>query len=305
MTSRGCLTVLTAIAALALSACGGDDTASRLTEPADGIRVASFDFAESVLLAEMYAQVIESTGAPVIRLGAIGPREIIAPALEQDRIDLVPEYLGTARQYAGADDLDADTASALADLGTRLAERGLTALEAAPAEDKNVFAVTAEFADREGVDEISDLAPLAADLRFGGTPECPDRPLCLAGLEEVYGLRFAEFVPQRSLQFTAEALRREEISVGLMFSTAAALVTFDLVVLDDDLLMQPAENIVPVMRSDTLSRWGPGITEALNAMSRKLTTRELRILNVQVANDVPVETVAREWLVAKKLIEIA
>ena len=292
-----------AIAAIVTSACGGDDTAAPQPEPAVGIRVASFDFPESVLLAEMYAQVIESTGAPVIRLGAVGPREILAPALEQDRIDLVPEYLGTARQYAGATNVDADTASALADLDDRLADRGLTALAAAPAQDKNVFAVTAEFAEQEGLEKISDLAALAAELRFGGTPECPDRPLCLAGLRDVYGLEFAEFVPQRSLQFTAEALRREEIGVGLMFSTAAALVTFDLVVLADDRQMQPAENIVPVIRSDTLARWGPEVAEALNAMSQELTTRELRILNVQVSNEVPVEIVARDWLAGRQLID--
>jgi osmoprotectant transport system substrate-binding protein len=292
-----------AIAAIVTSACGGNDTAAPPPEPAVAIRVASFDFPESVLLAEMYAQVIESTGAPVIRLGAVGPREILAPALEQDRIDLVPEYLGTARQYAGATNVDADTASALADLNDRLADRGLTALEAAPAQDKNVFAITAEFAEQEGLEKISDLAGLAAELRFGGTPECPDRPLCLAGLRDVYGLEFAEFVPQRSLQFTAEALRREEIDVGLLFSTAAALVTFDLVVLDDDRLMQPAENIVPVIRADALARWGPEVAEALNAMSRKLTTRELRILNVQVANEVPVEIVARDWLAVAQLVD--
>ena len=191
----------------------------------DGLRIASFDFAESVLLAEMYAQVIESTGIPVVRLGAIGPREIIAPALELDQIDLVPEYLGTALQYAGAPEPDPDTDSALAELDARLSQRGLTALDAAAAQDKNVFAVTAELADEHELENISDLSPLAAELRFGGPPECPDRPFCLAGLESVYGLRFAEFVPHRSLRFTAEALRREEIDVGLMFSTASALVT--------------------------------------------------------------------------------
>jgi osmoprotectant transport system substrate-binding protein len=297
------LTALTAIAVLAASACGGDDTAAPSTEPDGGIRVASFDFAESVLLAEMYAQVIESTGAPVIRLGVVGPREIIAPALEQDRIDAVPEYLGSLRRHLGADDSEPDTATALADLDDRLAGRGLSVLDAAPAENKNEFAVTAEFADREDLSRISDLAPLAAGLRFGGTAECPDRALCLVGLEEVYGLRFAAVVAHQGSTFMAEALRREEIDVGQMFSTDAALVTFDLVVLDDDRSLQPAENIVPVVRSDAIEQWGPEVAEALNAMSRALTTRELRFLNVKVANDVPVETVARDWLATRGLVD--
>lgn len=266
------------------------------------MRIASFDFAESVLLAEMYAQVIESKGIPVVRLGAIGPREIIAPATELGHIDLVPEYLGTALQYTGATEPEPDTDAALAELNARLVRRGLRALAAAPAQDKNVFAVTAELADEYGLEDISHLAPLASQMRFGGTPECPDRALCLAGLETVYGLHFAEFVPQRSLRFTAEALRREEIDVGLMFSTASALVAFDLVVLTDDRQMQPAENIVPILRIDALERWGPSVPAALNSLSAQLTTRELRILNVRVDNDESVEAVAREWLTAQALI---
>lgn len=289
-------------AVVTLVGCGGGSGPSAVPEPVDGIRIASFDFAESVLLAELYAQIIESTGIPVVRLGAIGPREIIAPALESGHIDLVPEYLGTALQFAGAARPDPDTDSALADLEQRLARRGLTALDAAAAQDQNVFAVTSELAERYGLEDISHLAPLASQLRFGGTPECPDRPLCLAGLESVYGLRFAEFVPQRSLAFTAEALRRKEIDVGLMFSTASALVAFDLVVLRDDRMMQPAENVVPVVRVDALDRWGPDVADRLNALAARLTTVELRILNVRVDNEESVERVARDWLTTKQLL---
>ena len=293
---------LAAIAVIVGSACGSENATSTGPSTADGKRVASFDFAESVLLAELFAQVIESTGTPVVRVGTVGPREIIAPALELGRIDLVPEYLGTALQFAGASEPDPNTDSALATLDERLSQRGLTALDAAAAQDKNVFAVTSELAEQYRLENISHLTPFASQWRFGGTPECPDRPLCLAGLESVYGLQFAEFVPQRSLRFTAEALRREEIDVGLMFSTASALVAFDLVVLTDDRMMQPAENIVPIARVEALDRWGPDVAVGLNALSAQLTTRELRILNVRVDNEESVESVARDWLTAKQLL---
>lgn len=302
MVTRRLGTTFVALASIGVMACGGTDEARPDTDAADGVRVASFDFAESVLLAELYAQVIESTGVPVVRLGAIGPREVIAPALELDRIDVVPEYLGTALQHWGAPEPDPDTESALAELNSRLADRGLTALEPAPAQDKNVFVVTAQRAENDELADLSDLIGLAPDLRFGGPPECPDRPLCLAGLEDVYGLRFAEFVAQRSLTFTAEALRRDEIDVGLMFSTAADLIASDLVVLADDRMMQPAENVVPVIRSDALERWGPDVAEALDEMSARLTTVDLLVLNARVLDDEPVEAVAREWLETNELL---
>jgi osmoprotectant transport system substrate-binding protein len=295
--------VLVAFAVVvSVAACGSDDTGSSGPSASDGIRVGSFDFAESVLLAEMYAQVIESTGTPVVRVGTVGPREIMAPALELGHIDVVPEYLGTALSYAGATEPNPDSESALADLDGRLSEIGLTALDAAPAEDKNVFVVTKELAETESLVTISDLGGLAPSLRFGGPPECQGRPLCYAGLQSVYGLRFDEFVPQRTLPFTAEALRRGEIDVGLLFSTSAPLLMTDLVELVDDREMQPAENIVPVVRVEALERWGPEVAAALNRLSAKLTTLELRILNVQVADEQPVADAARRWLEAHDVV---
>lgn len=288
--------------AVTIAACGDDDAE---TTPVDdeGLRIASFDFPESALLAEMYAQLVESTGIPVVRLGEVGPREVVAPALEVGQIDLVPEYLGTALWRFGRMESSGDADEMLEALDRALEPRGLTALRAARAQDKNVFAVSREFADREGLETISDLAPLAESLRFGGPPECADRALCLVGLRQVYGLEFAEFVPQPSLDFTAEALERNEIDVGLMFSTSSALVTFGLVILDDDRELQPVENVVPVIRIDALDRWGPGITEALGRLAEPLTTRGLRALNVRVDREESIETVAREWLTSERLLD--
>ncbi|MGI9598306.1 MAG: glycine betaine ABC transporter substrate-binding protein [Acidimicrobiales bacterium] len=284
-------------------ACGGSTEPVADDPGSSQIRIASFDFAESQLLAELYAQVVEGAGLPVERVGAVGPREVIAPALELDRLDLVPEYLGTALQFAGGLEPNPDVTSARAELNAALAPRGLTALEPSAAEDKNVIVVTTATADRLGVETISDLIPIGSEQRFGGPPECPDRPLCLAGLEEVYGIRFAQFVTQRSLTVTAEALRRGEIDVGLMFSTASQLEADDLVELIDDRSLQPAENIVPVVRVEAIDRWGPDFAAALDELSGRLTTEDLRALNLRVANGEAFEEVAREWLLANQLID--
>lgn len=297
------VTVILAVALLLSAACGRHTDERTGPTAEDGLRIASFDFAESELLAELYAQLVETAGVPVVRLGAIGPREIIAPALELDRVDLVPEYLGTALQHAGADETNPDAASGRSELDDRLADRGLTVLSTAAAEDKNVFVVTTETAEAGGLERISDLTTIAATQRFGGPAECRDRSLCLLGLQEVYGLAFAEFVPQRSLDFTAEALRRNEIQVGLMFSTAAQLDAGDLVELVDDLELQPAENIVPVVRTDALERWGPDLGPRLDELAVHLTTSELRSLNARVADGDPVDVVAHDWLTNLGLLD--
>ncbi len=63
------------------------------------IAVASFDFSESELLGELYATVLEERGYPVRRITNLGSREIVQPALLQDMVDIVPEYVGTALSF--------------------------------------------------------------------------------------------------------------------------------------------------------------------------------------------------------------
>lgn len=279
------------------ASCGGTDADDLGVSESAGVRVGSFDFAESRLIAELYAQALEASGFDVVRLGAIGPREVVAPALEQGHIDVVPEYLGTAVQYFRA---AADDKTGLADA---LAPRGLRPLEPAPAEDVNVFVVTEMTAERYELSAISDLADVAAGFRLGGPVECPDRPFCLAGLEATYGLSFTEFVPNRTLAITAEALIREEVDVGVMFSTAADLTSGPFVVLDDDRSLQPAENVVPVVREAAIDRWGPRLTETLDSLSRLLSTGQLQAMNRLIQDGEPVEAVAASWVRSVGLVD--
>ncbi len=55
--------------------------------------------------------------------------------------------------------------------------------------------MTAETAEEFKLETVSDLESVAGELVMGGPPECPTRPLCLLGYEQVYGLNFKEFKP--------------------------------------------------------------------------------------------------------------
>jgi len=50
--------------------------------------------------------------------------------------------------------------------------------------------VTKATADKYKLKNVSDLAKVSDPLKFGGPPECPTRPLCIAGLKSTYGLKF-------------------------------------------------------------------------------------------------------------------
>ncbi len=276
--------------------CGGSAPAMTDEDESDRVRIASFDFAESEVIAELYAQVLEARGLAVERLGVVGPREVVAPAIEQGFIDVVPEYLGTAAAHFGASATDAET------IASTLDERGLVMLDPAPAEDVNVFVVTADSARVHDLTTVSDLAAVDDVFRIGGPVECPERPYCLAGLTSTYGLSFDEFVPLRTLAMTGEALERGEIDVGVMFSTAAALTSGPFVPLVDDRDLQPPEHVVPLVREDVLARWGPTLTDALNELSRSLTTGALQGLNRRVQEGAAIDEASSAWLRSVELI---
>ena len=70
----------------------------------DTVTVASFNFPESELLAELYAQAMEGAGIPVWRELHLGPRELVDPALARGLVEFVPRYAGTALLSLGTAD---------------------------------------------------------------------------------------------------------------------------------------------------------------------------------------------------------
>ena len=77
----GALVILSLAAALSgATGVAGARTGAARGEP---VTVASFDFAESRLLAEIYAQALERSGLRVRRAFGLGPRELVAPALRE------------------------------------------------------------------------------------------------------------------------------------------------------------------------------------------------------------------------------
>ncbi|HEX6423591.1 MAG TPA: ABC transporter substrate-binding protein [Acidimicrobiales bacterium] len=299
--ARGSVALVAMVAATAFGGCGSESSpgggASALGD--DAITVASFDFPESELLAEVYGQALQAGGFEVHFEIGLGPRELVQPALARGLIELVPEYAGTALRFVSlgesrpTDDLVATTSA----LGHALRDRGLVALAPAPAQDANAVVVTRALADRHALEEISDLEAVAPHLTFGGPPGCPERPFCLAGLEDTYGVRFAAFLPlDVGGPLTHQALSGGHVDVALLFTTDPLIAGDELVVLADDRGLQPAENVTPVVRREVVDRWGDPLVDAVDEVSGRLTTETLRSLNARVADGEPGARVAGDWL---------
>lgn len=144
-----------------------------------------------------------------------------------------------------------------------------------------LLAACAEGSGGDGTDGGGQT--VASQLTLGGPPECPERPFCIPGFQETYGIEFGNFVPlDVGGPLTVEALQNGEIDVALLFSTDPAIQENGWVLLEDDKQLQSAENITPVVRQDAMD---PAIEERLNAISAALTTETMTELNGRVSID--------------------
>src|SRR6266536_853502 len=162
----GLVPVLFGLLPLLIASCVVEATGPRspVVVTGDGaITVASFDFPESALLAEIYAQAMEAKGFTVQRALNVGPRELVEPALERGLVEFVPEYVGTAVEFLrrGSGHATADLDSTRKKAIEAFAGRGVDVLASAPAQDSNALAVTAQTAARFSLRTISDLARVA------------------------------------------------------------------------------------------------------------------------------------------------
>lgn len=285
--------------ALIASACGDDDASGDV--PADGptITVGSTNFGEQLILGEIYAQTLEAAGYPVERAFNLGARDVVNPALKSGEVDLLVEYTGTLLTFEGGTSTT-DSQETYDALVEALEASDLVAADYAPAQDKNGFVVTADFAATNGVATVSDLAALNGTLVLGGPPECPEREFCLIGLQDVYGLDFAEFRPlDVGGPLTVAALEGGEIDVALLFTSDGVIAARGFVLLEDDMSLQPAENIVPVLRQEIVDAYGQDLVDLLDEVSAQITTAELSELNKRYGIDAEdADTLASEWLAA-------
>jgi len=193
--------------------------------------VGAANFSESATLAEIYAAALRTAGFTV-EVRTIGNRELYLPQITDGTLTAVPEYAATLADFLNAQQNGADAKSVASDdvdatvtALTPLAEAaGITVGKPSAAQDQNAFAVTEAFAKEHDVKTLSDLAKVCGGLVLAGPAECPDRPFCQPGLEETYGLEFAEF---KSYDFglIGQAIRQGDAAIGLVLSSDGSLAS--------------------------------------------------------------------------------
>ncbi|HEY0542519.1 MAG TPA: glycine betaine ABC transporter substrate-binding protein [Actinoallomurus sp.] len=263
--------------------------------PPPAVTVGSANFAESALLAEIYAQALEVKGYRVTRKFNLGDRETYYKLVRSGEIDLIPEYTG-ALAVALDPTSTAATSEQVDAVLRRMLPPQLQLLRSAPAEDKDTVTVTRKTADRYHLRTIADLEPVADGIVMGGSPEFQTRHQGLVGLRGTYGLNFRSYQPFATddRATVIKQLKGGRIQAANLFATEPAIAESGLVVLADPKHLFSAQNVTPLIYRSALSATGRA---ALDAVSAKLTTDALMRMNVRVLVDrTAPRTVAGDWL---------
>lgn len=274
---------------------GATDTAS--AEPKGEIVIGvSGAFAENQLVAEMYAQVLEADGYTVTRELDIADRAVGNEALAAGQIDIKPEYTGfDLPLYDEAAPTNGDPQAVAAALTAALEPEGLVTYAISEANSTNVFVVTPETAEANGLTDMSSLAAVAGEMTLGAPPDCPKSDFCIPGLKGTYGIEFGEFKP---LDFggpkTVAAVDSGAVEVGELFSLDPTIVDKGYVVLTDSENLQANGNFIPIVREEVASE---GLGALLDSVTTTLTDENMRDMVGQVLNDKrDVADVASEYL---------
>ena len=297
MTSKYTKYLVTLALCVTIAACGGDDRQS--------LRVGAKPFAESLILAEMIAQMAENAGIPVERSIPYGLTQKIMEALKQDVIDVYPEYNGTSLTFLGqapTSDGNASTERVLA----LFKPLGLEMTGKFGFSNDYALVMTRERAKELDVRTIQDLTNISG-FTYVVDDDFVQRPA--DGLQQMnrrYGINGANVITHPvgtdGKDKIVSALLNGSADVGELFMTDGQIAEYDLVVLEDNLGFFPVYEVAPLVRSDALANI-PGLSEVLQSLAGKITAADMQAMNKAVDLDAQsAASVAASFLASKGLL---
>ncbi len=288
-------TILTLSFVALLTACG--------PPRADRIVIGSKNFTEQLVLGEIIAQQIENkTHLPVERRFYLAGSYICHQAILGGRIDIYPEYTGTALTAILKLQPSSNPELVYNQVKTEYARQfNLEVGQTFGFNDTFAIEVRGEDARRLGLKTISQAAVYTPKWRAGFGYEFMERPDGYKGLAATYGLRFAESPRIMDLGLLARALKDKQVDLAAGNTTDGLIPALDLFVLEDDKHYFPPYEAVPIIRREMVAHH-PEVGQALNELAGKISDVEMRRLNYAVdGQHRDVKQVVKDFLTSKHL----
>jgi len=260
------------------------------------IVVGSKNFTESVILGELLAQKLESSGCTVERKLNMGGTLVCDSAIESGSLDAYVEYSGTALTAILKQQSASDRAAVNRIVRDAYARRHLRWGPNLGFNNTFAMIVRKDDARQDGLAKISDLRKVEQRFQPGFGYEFVERPDGWKGLVARYGLHVANAPKTMDLGLTYKALASKQIDLIAGNSTDGLIESLGLVALEDDLHYFPPYDAAVVARED-VDRKCSGASRALASLANTIDDAAMRKLNFEVdGRKRDVADVARELL---------
>ena len=239
------------------------------------------NFSESYILADLMAERVQRTGAPVTLRNDLGSA-VAFRALASGEIDAYVDYSGTLWSNVLHRTDTPPREELLRQLAGELkAKYGVTLLGPLGFENAYALAVRGADARRLHLKTLDDLAARAPTLRFGSDLEFLSRPEW-AALSKAYGLHFQS---ERRFQptFMYRALSGNEVDAISAFSSDGRISALDLATLSDPKGAAPAYDAVILISPQ--KGGDRRLTDALKPLIGRIDVDAMRRTNLLVDRD--------------------
>jgi osmoprotectant transport system permease protein len=258
------------------------------------VTVASKNFNESYLLAEIMSQLLETEGYTVDRRFGLGGTLVCFEALQAGEIDVYAEYTGTLGQVILKID---DPAPQIDRLNNLLRPKGLMVLPSFGFNNTYAMAIKSSLAKRLDIHKVSDLTG-RNDLRMAFSLEFLNREDGWPGLARTYGFDQKPTGIEHGLAY--QAIDEGKIDITDAYSTDGDLARYRLATLVDDKHYFPQYFAAPLVRSDLPD----DVKRVLSLLAGRIDDDRMRELNGRIVVDGKTfAQVAGEFLVEEHLGE--
>lgn len=247
------------------------------------IVVGSKNFTEQIILGELFAQQIEAHSTlRVERKLNLGGTFICQDALVAGKIDLYPEYTGTALTAVLKEPAQ-NNPSAVFAMVKEAYETKFNVEEMPPLGFNNTFAMVIRGDDAKTLHlrTVSDIVPYTPKWRAGFGYEFMERPDGYRGWVAAYDLHFSAAPRILDLGLLYRALADKKVDLVAGNSTDGVIASLHMVALEDDRHYFPPYEAVPLVRRAALEKH-PEIRDAIGALAGKISVDEMRAMNYAV-----------------------
>ncbi|HFR3982841.1 TPA: ABC transporter permease/substrate-binding protein [Streptococcus suis] len=262
--------------------------------------------AEPEILINMYKLLIEDrTDIKVEIKPNFGKTSFLYEALKSGSIDIYPEYTGTITSTLLKNspmDLSTNPEEVYTYAKEAILEQdGLVYLAPMAFQNTYALAVTEDYAQKNGIEKISDLAKVQQTAVAGFSLEFNDREDGNIGLKNLYNLQLNVKTMEPALRY--EAIKSGNVQIIEAYSTDSKVVTYKLKILEDDKRLFPPYQAAPLLSKETLEKY-PELEQVLGVLAGKISTEEMTRMNYAVdVEGKSAEQVAREYLEQEGLLK--